>query len=159
MTRVRRLTLIAFVVASIQVLRGQSSSPLPFSFTEIAGHAGLTARTIFGGQKTNRYLLETTGCGAAAFDYDGDGWLDIFLVNGTTLEGFPPGTEPTSHLYRNRRDERSRMSRRRRASRWQAGDRASAQAITTTAGMKICSSPSSAGTGSSGTAAMARSRM
>ena len=104
MTRVRRLTLIAFVVASILVLRGQSSSPLPFSFTEIAGHAGLTARTIFGGQKTNRYLLETTGCGAAAFDYDGDGWLDIFLVNGTTLEGFPPGTEPTSHLYRNRRD-------------------------------------------------------
>ena len=52
-------------------------------------------RTIYGGQKTNKYLLETTGCGAAALDYDDDGWLDIFLVNGTTLEGFPKGEEPT----------------------------------------------------------------
>ena len=53
---------------------------------------------------TNRYLLETTGCGAAFFDYDDDGWLDVFLVNGTTLEGFPKGQEPTNHLYRNRGD-------------------------------------------------------
>ena len=35
-------------------------------------------------------------------DYDNDGWLDLFFVNGTTLEGFPRGKEPTSHLYRNR---------------------------------------------------------
>lgn len=75
---------------------------LPFSFTNIAQDAGLTARTIYGGTDTNKYLLETTGCGAAALDYDGDGWLDLFLVNGTTLEGFPKGQEPTSHLYRNK---------------------------------------------------------
>ena len=75
---------------------------LGFSFTNIAGDAGLTARTIFGGQASNKYLLETTGCGAAAIDYDSDGWLDIFLVNGTTLEGFPQGREPTNHLYRNK---------------------------------------------------------
>ena len=53
---------------------------------------------------TNTYLLETTGSGVAALDYDGDGWLDIFLVNGTTLEGFPKGQQPTNHLYRNRGD-------------------------------------------------------
>ncbi len=35
---------------------------------------------------------------------DGDGWPDIFLVNGTTLEGFPKGKEPTSHLYHNNHD-------------------------------------------------------
>jgi hypothetical protein len=75
---------------------------LDFSFTEIAARAGLTAPTTYGGRRANRYLLETTGCGAAAFDYDGDGWLDLFVVNGTTLEGFPKGKEPTSHLYRNR---------------------------------------------------------
>ncbi len=73
-----------------------------FSFTNIARQAGLTARTIYGKQGTNTYLIETTGTGAAAFDYDGDGWIDIFLVNGSTLEGFPPGQEPTNHLYRNR---------------------------------------------------------
>ena len=73
-----------------------------FSFENVGREAGLTATTVFGGEKTNTYLLETTGCGAAAFDYDGDGWLDVFLVNGTTLEGFPAGQEPTAHLYRNR---------------------------------------------------------
>jgi enediyne biosynthesis protein E4 len=78
--------------------------PLTFSFTEAARPAGLDAVTVFGGKETNRYLLETTGCGAALFDYDGDGHLDAFLVNGTTLEGFPRGQEPTNHLYRSRGD-------------------------------------------------------
>ncbi len=73
-----------------------------FAFTNIAQQAGLTARTVYGKHGTNTYLIETTGTGAAAFDYDGDGWIDIFLVNGSTLEGFPPGQEPTNHLYRNR---------------------------------------------------------
>ncbi len=73
-----------------------------FSFKNIATEAGLVAKTIYGGLDTNQYLLETTGTGAAAFDYDGDGWIDIFLVNGTTLEGFPAGKEPTNHLYRNK---------------------------------------------------------
>jgi len=43
-------------------------------------------KTIYGSEKANRYLLETTGCGAAFFDYDHDGWLDIFLVNGSRFE-------------------------------------------------------------------------
>jgi hypothetical protein len=75
-----------------------------FGFESAGREAGLTATTVFGGQQTNTYLLETTGCGAALLDYDGDGWLDVFLVNGTTLEGFPKGQEPTSHLYRNRQN-------------------------------------------------------
>jgi hypothetical protein len=79
-------------------------SSAPFSFAEVAAKAGLDHVTVYGGVRTNRYLLETTGCGAAVLDIDGDGWLDMFLVNGTTLEGFPKGKEPISHLYRNRRD-------------------------------------------------------
>jgi hypothetical protein len=75
-----------------------------FSFTEIARLAGLDQFTVYGGVRTNRYLLETTGCGVAVLDVDADGWLDVFLVNGTTLEGFPRTKAPTSHLYRNRRD-------------------------------------------------------
>jgi hypothetical protein len=83
---------------------GASSADLGFSFANVAREAGLTAVTVYGGRERNRYLLETTGCGVAVFDYDNDGFLDIFLVNGSTLEGFPPGREPTNHLYRNRRD-------------------------------------------------------
>jgi len=79
-------------------------SDLGVSFVNVAKQAGLTAKTIFGGEHRNKYLLETTGCGVAFYDYDNDGWLDIFLVNGTRLEGFPPGQEPTSHLYKNNRD-------------------------------------------------------
>ena len=103
----RKFVLLAGAVAFAHATAGaltEAQSALSFSFTEIAERAGFTVPTIFGGQHTNRYLLETTGCGAAAFDYDGDGWLDVFVVNGTTLEGFPKGKEPVSHLYRNRRD-------------------------------------------------------
>jgi len=77
---------------------------LGVSFVNIARESGLHAKTIFGGEHKNKYLLETTGCGVAFYDYDNDGWLDIFLVNGTRLEGFPAGAEPTSHLFRNNRD-------------------------------------------------------
>jgi hypothetical protein len=58
-------------------------------------------KTVFGGEKTKRYILETTGGGAAFFDYDNDGWLDIFLVNGSSFEG---RVAATNHLYRNNRD-------------------------------------------------------
>jgi len=74
------------------------------TFVDVARAAGLNAQTIYGGEHKNKYLLETTGCGVAFYDYDNDGWLDIFLVNGWRLEGFPAGQEPTSHLFKNNRD-------------------------------------------------------
>jgi enediyne biosynthesis protein E4 len=77
---------------------------LGFAFENVARKAGLLAVTVFGGRESNKYLLETTGCGVAFFDYDHDGRLDVFQVNGTTLEGFPKGSEPTNHLYRNKGD-------------------------------------------------------
>ena len=80
------------------------SSDAGVTFTNVARESGLNVKTIFGGEHTNKYLLETTGCGVAFYDYDNDGWLDIFLVNGSRLEGFPAESEPTSHLFRNNRD-------------------------------------------------------
>jgi enediyne biosynthesis protein E4 len=79
-------------------------TPLGVSFVDEMRQAGLNVETIYGGVGTNKYLLETTGCGLAFYDYDNDGWLDLFLVNGWRLEGFPPGKEPHCRLFKNNRD-------------------------------------------------------
>jgi hypothetical protein len=74
-------------------------------FVNTAREAGLRSKTVFGGENKNRYLLETTGCGVALFDYDDDGWLDIFLVNGTRFEAkWTARDAPTNRLYKNNRD-------------------------------------------------------
>jgi len=80
------------------------ASNLGVTFLNVARESGLNAKTIFGGEHKNKYLLETTGCGVAFYDYDNDGWLDIFLVNGSRLEGFSAGQAPSSHLFKNNRD-------------------------------------------------------
>jgi len=80
------------------------TSPLGVNFLDVAKESGLNVKTIYGGEHKNKFLLETTGCGVAFYDYDNDGWLDIFLVNGWRLEGFPKGQEPISHLFKNNRD-------------------------------------------------------
>jgi len=74
------------------------------NFTDVAEKAGLTIQEIYGGIDTKKYIIETTGTGVAIFDYDNDGWPDIFLVNGTRLGTPPTGPAPTNHLYRNNHD-------------------------------------------------------
>jgi len=79
-------------------------TPLGVSFVDVVKGSGLDVETIYGGVGKNKYLLETTGCGLAFYDYDNDGWLDVFLVNGWRLEGFPKGHEPHCRLFKNNRD-------------------------------------------------------
>ena len=79
--------------------------PLNVTFKNIARESGLKHKTIFGAEKSNKYLLETTGCGVAFIDYDNDGWLDLFFVNGTRFQAaHDPGPAPVSRLYKNNRD-------------------------------------------------------
>ena len=73
-------------------------------FTDVASKAGLVAKNVFGGVDTKKYIIETTGTGVAILDYDNDGWPDIFIVNGTTLDALPGAEAPTSHLYHNNHD-------------------------------------------------------
>src|SRR6516225_6824641 len=80
-----------------------ATNDLGVTFVDVAKDAGLNAVTIFGGEHKNKYLLETTGCGVAFYDYDNDGWLDIFLVNGATLDP-GQGPQPSNRLLHNNRD-------------------------------------------------------
>src|SRR5919106_382587 len=82
--------------------RTPSGRPLNARFVDVASTAGLREAVIYGGVDTKKYIVETIGCGCAFFDYDNDGWMDIFILGGTRLDGDPPGG--TSRLYRNNRD-------------------------------------------------------
>src|SRR6185312_16645820 len=84
--------------------RGKASG-IPFNahFTDIAAQAGLKSPVICGdSNKPAINIIETVGCGVAFFDYDNDGWLDIFILTGTRLAGAPPNT--SNRLYRNNRN-------------------------------------------------------
>src|SRR6202050_3088364 len=85
-------------------LARQAPSGRPFNahFVDIGAAAGLHEPTIYGGVESKKYILESTGCGCAFIDYDNDGWVDIFLLSGTRLEGAPAGA--TNRLYQNNRD-------------------------------------------------------
>jgi enediyne biosynthesis protein E4 len=75
----------------------------PFStFTDVARQAGLTAPMVYGVPDGVTYIIEEMGGGCAFFDYDNDGWMDIFIVGGRTLEGIPEGA--SNRLYKNNRD-------------------------------------------------------
>ena len=88
---------------SLKTLSFAAASDLP-RFVDVAKEAGLTAKTVLLADENKDFLLSTTGGGIAVFDYDNDGWLDIFVVNGWGLKAFPKGEEPTNHLYRNNRN-------------------------------------------------------
>ena len=78
----------------------------PAWFIDESQAAGLTMLNVNGGVTTKKYIIETTGSGVAVMDYDNDGWPDIFIVNGTTLDAHDDraSAPPTGHLYHNNHD-------------------------------------------------------
>ena len=89
------------------LLQAATSKPTasPVQFVDVAEQAGLNAPNVWGGVDHKRSIIEAKGSGLAFFDYDNDGWLDIYLTNGDRLDThWPVGSAPTSHLYKNNRD-------------------------------------------------------
>jgi hypothetical protein len=75
----------------------------PFSrFVDVARSAGLRDSVTYGEPSSFTYIIESMATGCAFFDYDNDGWLDIFILGGRTLAGTPPGSG--NRLYHNNRD-------------------------------------------------------
>jgi hypothetical protein len=77
----------------------------PIVFQDISEKAGLTVWHHRMGNPQKNYILETTGSGVALLDYDNDGWLDIYLVNGSTYEALDGKAEaPRAALFHNNHD-------------------------------------------------------
>jgi hypothetical protein len=82
--------------------RGKPSGrPFQARFTDVAKEAGLTAPVIYGPADHKNYIIEVVGCGVACFDFDNDGWLDLFVLSGTRLDG---AAGSTNRLYKNNRN-------------------------------------------------------
>ena len=68
-------------------------------FVDVTASSGIDFRHVHGGTG-KKYFVETMGSGVAFLDYNNDGWLDVFAVNGGTLPGYA-GPPPRNRLYRN----------------------------------------------------------
>ena len=94
------------------------AADLVIRFTDVAAQAGVTLMNVSGGPAKD-YIVDEVGNGAAWFDYDNDGDLDLLIVNGSTRERIRQGGDPLLALYRNDGNGRftdvtraSRMTRR-----------------------------------------------
>jgi len=77
----------------------------PIVFQDISPKAGLTTWQHKMGTPQKNFILETTGSGVALLDYDHDGWLDIYLVNGSTYEAMSGQADaPHAALFHNNHD-------------------------------------------------------
>src|SRR5258708_6837364 len=90
-----------WVAAVLVIAVALGAGGVTIRLVDVAASSGLTQSNTSGGKESKTFILETTGSGAAIFDYDGDGANDIFIANGTTLDGPSKDGPRTSHLYHN----------------------------------------------------------
>ncbi|MGO9493000.1 MAG: CRTAC1 family protein [Terracidiphilus sp.] len=80
----------------------RKAAPRFSRFIDVASSAGLRETIVYGEPDSFTYIIESMATGCAFFDYDNDGWMDIFILGGRTLAGIPPGSG--NRLYHNNRD-------------------------------------------------------
>src|SRR5258705_12021412 len=91
--------LAVLVFALIGASSSGPPSPSPPTFTDIAPSAWIHFQHTSGSPEKN-YIFEAKGGGVCLLDYDNDGLLDIYFVNGNTLEDLQRGVSHPSALYR-----------------------------------------------------------
>jgi len=102
-TAPRNKSQVAKPGVSAQKLRPKTSALNPPLFVDVTRAAGIDFHLTCGSLE-KLYIVETMCGGAAAFDYDNDGWMDILLVDGSTLEDYRAGKCHPPRLYHNNHD-------------------------------------------------------
>ena len=97
--------LLCSPAAALLALVVSQPAPVVPTFVDRARDAGINTLVVSGDPKEKRYLIESVGGGLAVIDYDNDGWMDLYVVNGATIESARAGNKRfSSALYRNNHD-------------------------------------------------------
>src|SRR6266571_3699724 len=92
---------LGLAAAALRPLAPTESLP---QFVDITPSSGIEFHHINGDPDQKQYIFEAKGGGAGFFDFDNDGWMDVLLVQGSTLEQFKQGSNPGPALFRNKGD-------------------------------------------------------
>jgi len=92
------ILLAAFLAVGLKIY----IPPASVQFNDITGPSGITFKHVLSPEK--KYIAESMSGGVALFDYNNDGYLDIFFVNSLTVELLKANKKSRSALYRNNRD-------------------------------------------------------
>lgn len=91
--------------ATMQVPKPSPNAAKGVSFSDVTQTAGLGGFRFVSGSEAKDYILESPGAGCAFIDFDNDGWLDLYLVNGGTFDSLRGKAKPPrAALYRNNKD-------------------------------------------------------
>jgi hypothetical protein len=104
----RTATAVAAIVSCSALLPAQTLTSPPASsssvvFRDIAAQSGVVFKHT-NGASPSKHIVETMGSGGLLFDYDGDGWLDILLVDGGSVVDARTAAGARTRLFRNRGD-------------------------------------------------------
>jgi hypothetical protein len=99
-TRTTRKGAAGLAILAVASVLAAPAAGGPIRLTDVTAETGITFRHTDGGCG-RRYIMETVSAGLALFDYNGDGRIDIYFVNGAPLKGARPAAPPRNALYRN----------------------------------------------------------